>query len=63
MMRDFNMECHTLNYQLKRLVTDKDSNNQILFPKRGEKIDVIPNTYMYFKVVTKDMLAPGKITF
>jgi len=24
---------------------------------------VIPNTYMFFKVVTKDMLAPGKINF
>ena len=53
MMREFNMECHTLNYQLKRLVADKDS-HQVLQPKRGEKIEVIPNTYMFFKVVTKD---------
>ena len=62
MMKEFNMECHTLNYQLKRLVADKDS-HQILHPKRGEKIEVIPNTYMFFKVVSKDMLAPGKINF
>jgi len=25
MMRTFNTECNTLNYQLKRLVCDKDS--------------------------------------
>ena len=62
MMRDFNVECLTLNYQLKRLVADKDS-HQVLAPKRTEKIEVIPNTYMFFKVVTKDMLAPGKINF
>ena len=62
MMKEFNTECHTLNYQLKRLVADKDS-HQILIPKRAERIEVIPNTYMYFKVVTKDMLAPGKINF
>jgi len=31
--------------------------------RRAEKIEVIPNTYMNFKVVTKDMLAPGKINF
>ena len=53
MMKEFNIECHTLNYQLKRLVADKDS-HQVLQPKRGEKIEVIPNTYMYFKIVTKD---------
>ena len=56
------MQCHTLNYQLKRLVSDKDS-QQVLQSKRTEIIDVIPNTYMYYKVVTKDMLAPGKIHF
>ena len=43
-------------------MADKDS-HQILHPKRGEKIEVIPNTYMFFKVVTKDMIAPGKINF
>lgn len=62
MMKDFNTECHTLNYQLKRLVADKDS-HQILHPKRVENIEVIPNTYMFFKVVTKDQLAPGKLSF
>ena len=35
----------------------------MLAHKRVEKIEVIPNTYMFFKVVTKDMLAPGKINF
>ena len=56
------MQCHTLNYQLKRLVSDKDS-QQVLQQKQTEIIDVIPNTYMYYKVVTKDILAPGKINF
>ena len=41
---------------------DKDS-HQVLAAKRTEKIEVIPSTYMYFKVITKDMLAPGKINF
>lgn len=62
MMKEFNTECHTLNYKLKRLVADKDS-HQILHPKRTEKIEVIPNTYMFFKIVTKDQLAPGKLSF
>ena len=35
----------------------------MLAARRAEKIEVIPNTYMYFKVVTKEMLAPGKINF
>ena len=53
MMREFNMECHTLNYKLKRLVADKDS-HEILHPRKSEQIEVIPNTYMFFKVMTKD---------
>lgn len=35
----------------------------MLVPRRQEKIEVIPNTYMFFKILTKDMLAPGKINF
>lgn len=62
MMRQFNVEALTLNYQLKRLVADKDS-HQVLSHGRAEKIEVIPDTYMFYKVVTKDMLAPGKINF
>ena len=62
MIQEFNVACRTLNYQLKRLVADKDS-HQILHPRRREKIEVIPETYMYFKVITKDMHGPGKIHF
>lgn len=31
--------------------------------KRVTKVEVIPNTAMFFKIITKDQLAPGKITF
>ena len=62
MMKQFNAEALTLNYQLKRLVADKDSHS-ILAHRRAERIEVIPDTYMFYKVVTKDMLAPGKIQF
>ena len=34
-----------------------------MLSRRTERIEVIPNTYMNFKVVTKDQLAPGKINF
>ena len=62
MMKEFAVECNTLNYHLKRLVADKDS-HQVLAPRRTETIDVIPDTYMYFKVNTRDMQAPGKLHF
>ena len=62
MMKEFAVECNTLNYHLKRLVADKDS-HQVLAPRRTEVIDVIPDTYMFFKVVTRDMHAPGKLHF
>ncbi len=62
MMKQFNAEALTLNYQLKRLVADKDSHS-VLAHRRAERIEVIPDTYMFYKVVTKDMLAPGKIQF
>ena len=52
MMRDFNLKCLELNYRLKRLVADKAS-HQVL-GRRPEKIEVIPYTYMFFKVNTKD---------
>lgn len=55
-MENFNLECLKLNYLLKR-----ESHQTI--GRHAEKIDVLPNTYMNFKVVTKDMLAPGKIHF
>ena len=32
-------------------------------PRKVENIEVIADTYMFFKVITKDMLAPGKINF
>lgn len=35
----------------------------MLHPRRVETIEVLDDTYMFFKVVTKDMLAPGKINF
>ena len=35
----------------------------MLAPRRTEVINVIPDTYMYFKVVTRDMHAPGKLHF
>lgn len=47
MMQDFNLECLKLNYLLKR-----DSHQVI--GRRTEKIEVIPKTYMNFKVITKD---------
>jgi len=56
MMESFNLECLKLNYLLKR------ESHQVL-GRRTDRIDVIPNMYMYFKVNTKDMLAPGKIHF
>ena len=55
-------DLHKLGYQLRRLVADKDS-HQVLKPKQTEIIDVIPNTYMFFKIITKDMLTPGKVHF
>lgn len=55
-MKNFNLECLKLNYLLKR------ESHQVL-SRRTERIEVIPNTYMNFKVVTKDQLAPGKINF
>lgn len=61
-LKKFSSECNKISYQLKRVVCDNDS-HQALVPKRQEKIEVIPETYMFFKVVTKDMLAPGKINF
>ena len=51
-----------LSYQLTRLVATKDQYH-ILHHKKTETIEVIPNTYMYFKIITKEMLAPGKINF
>ena len=36
---------------------------RVIYPRRPQTIEVIANTYMYFKVVTKDQLAPGKIQF
>ena len=62
MMNTFKSECNTLNYKLKRLVCDQDS-HQVLYPKRPEQVEVIPNTYMYFKVPSKDQHAPGKVSF
>ena len=56
LMTNFNQECLKLNYLLKR------ETHQVL-SRRTEKVEVIPNTYMNFKVVTKDQLAPGKIHF
>lgn len=61
-MQKFKSEANIINYQLKRVVCDQDSHH-VLAPKRTERIEVIPNTYMFFKVNTKDMLAPGKINF
>ena len=55
-------QSNKLNYQLRRIVADKDS-HQVLRPRNTEVIDVIPDVPMYFKVHTKDMLAPGKIHF
>lgn len=51
-----------LSYQLKRLVADKDGHQQ-LQPKKVETVEVLDDTYMFFKVATKDMLGPGKINF
>jgi len=62
MMKEFSVQCNTLSYNLKRIVPDGDR-HQLLQAKRNEKIEVIPNTYMYFKIITKDQLAPGKINF
>ena len=62
MIKKFNTECLTLNYQLERLVSNNDS-HRILQPKKPLTVEVLANTYMYFKVVTKDMLAPGKVHF
>jgi hypothetical protein len=62
MINSLKTECLTLNYQLERLVSDNDS-HRILHPKKTLTVEVLANTYMYFKVVTKDMLSPGKINF
>lgn len=62
MMTTFKSECNTLNYKLKRLVCDQDSTTELPV-RRAERVEVIPNTYMYFKVRTKDQLSPGKLHF
>ena len=55
-MENFNLECLKLNYLLKR-----ESRQTI--GRHAEKIDVLPNTYMNFKVVTKDMLLHTEVIF
>lgn len=62
MINKLKTECLTLNYQLERLVSDNDS-HRILYPKKTLTVEVLANTYMYFKVITKDMLAPGRLNF
>ena len=54
MVSTLKQECNTLNYNLKRIVADKDSQS-IFIPKKTEKVDVIPETYMAFKINTRDM--------
>lgn len=54
MVSTLKQECNTLNYKLKRIVADKDSQS-LLIPKKTEKVDVIPETYMFYKIQTKDM--------
>ena len=62
MVSTLKQECNTLNYKLKRIVADKDSQS-VLQPKKTEKVDVIPSTYMSYKIPTRDMQAPGQIHF
>ena len=54
MVNTLKQECNTLNYKLKRIVADKDSQS-VLLSKKTEKVDVIPETYMSYKIPTKDM--------
>ena len=62
LMKKFNTDCLALNYQLERLVSNNDS-HRILYPKKTLSVEVLANTPMFFKVITKDMLAPGKVNF
>ena len=62
LLKKVSKDRNILTYQLKRLVADKDG-HQVLQPRRVETIEVLDDTYMFFKVITKDMLAPGKINF
>lgn len=54
MVTSLKQECNSLNYDLKRIVADKDSQS-LLIPKKTEKIEVIPKTYMSYKINTRDM--------
>lgn len=54
MVTTLKKECNAINYNLKRIVADKDSQS-LLIPKKTEKIDVIPETYMSYKINTRDM--------
>lgn len=54
MVTTLKKECNAINYNLKRIVADKDSQS-LLIPKKTEKIDVIPETIMSYKINTRDM--------
>ena len=54
MVSTLKAKCNSLNYELKRIVADKDSQS-VLIPKKTEKIEVIPKTYMSYKINTRDM--------
>ena len=62
MVSTLKQECNTLNYKLKRIVADKNSQS-ILILNITEKVDVIPSTYMSYKILTRDMQALGQIYF
>jgi len=50
-----------MKYELRRLVCSQDEAHIILTVGREIQMEVVPKTYMYFKINVKNKIAPGKL--
>ena len=58
MIKQFNDDCKIMKHKLKCIGGSEESHSLITTKGRVE-VDVIPNTYIYAKVLVKDQLLQG----
>ena len=50
-----------MNYQLRRLLCTRDDAHIQLIPNIDQNVEIIPNTYMFFKINVASKMPPGKL--